>query len=112
MSYIFQSLLDSYQFKTLHSVLDCTIDEIRPSGDGFEVDITYTHADGEQATLEYESVIRCTGFRMDTSIFDESCAPEMVRDGRLPARRHLQRCRGAQPVSARDQSRHHSCACG
>jgi len=23
------ALLDSYQFKTLHSVLDCTIDEIR-----------------------------------------------------------------------------------
>ncbi|WP_117212090.1 NAD(P)-binding domain-containing protein [Allorhizocola rhizosphaerae] len=79
------SILDSYQFKTLHSVLDCTIDEIRRVGDRFEVDITYTHADGETATLEYESVIRCTGFRMDTGVFADSCEPDMVRDGRLPA---------------------------
>jgi thioredoxin reductase len=81
------ALLDSYQFKTLHSVLDCTIDEIRRVGDRFEVDITYTHADGERATLEYESVLRCTGFRMDTSVFDASCRPEMIRDGRFPGSR-------------------------
>jgi thioredoxin reductase len=79
------ALLDSYQFKTLHSVLDCTIDEIRRVGDGFEVEITYTHADGERAVLEYESVIRCTGFRMDTSIFGDECRPELLVDGRLPA---------------------------
>ncbi|GAA2000708.1 NAD(P)-binding domain-containing protein [Catenulispora subtropica] len=78
-------ILDSYQFKTLHSVLDCTIDEIRPAGEGFEVDITYTHADGETATLEYESVLRCTGFRMDTSVFAEGCVPQTERDGRLPS---------------------------
>jgi thioredoxin reductase len=79
------AILDSYQFKTLHSVLDCTIDEIRAVDGHFEVDISYTHADGERAVLEYESVIRCTGFRMDTSIFDPNCRPEMVLDGRLPA---------------------------
>ncbi len=45
-------LLDSYQFKTLHSMLDCTIDEIRPVGDRFQVRFTYTHADGEQAELD------------------------------------------------------------
>jgi hypothetical protein len=81
------AILDSYQFKTLHSVLDCTIDEIRPAGDHFEVDITYTHADGERDTLEYETVIRCTGFRMDTSLFDQSCRPELTLDNRLPALR-------------------------
>jgi thioredoxin reductase len=79
------TILDSYQFKTLHSVLDCAIDGIRPVDGHFEVDITYTHADGEQATLEYESVIRATGFRMDTGFFDPECTPELVRDGRLPA---------------------------
>ncbi len=26
----YAAILDSYQFKTLHSVLDCTIDGIRP----------------------------------------------------------------------------------
>jgi thioredoxin reductase len=79
------AFLDSYQFKTLHSVLDCTIDEIRPAGDHFEALITYTHADGERAVLEYESVLRCTGFRMDTGLFDDSCRPEMIRDGRIPS---------------------------
>lgn len=78
------ALLDSYQFKTLHSVLDCTIDEIRPAGDRFEVHISYTHADGERAVLEYESVIRCTGFRMDTALFDPDCRPLLVRDERMP----------------------------
>jgi thioredoxin reductase len=83
----YAAILDSYQFKTLHSVLDCTIDEIRPAGDHYEVDITYTHADGETDTLEYESVLRCTGFRMDTSLFDPDCRPEMVRDARMPGLR-------------------------
>ncbi|HEV2345928.1 MAG TPA: NAD(P)-binding domain-containing protein [Actinocrinis sp.] len=76
--------LDSYQFKTLHSVLDCTIDEIRPVGDRFDVRITYSHALGETALLEYESVIRCTGFRMDRAIFDADCQPAMDEEGRLP----------------------------
>jgi thioredoxin reductase len=79
------ALLDSYQFKTLHSVLDCTIDEIRPAGDHFEALITYSHADGEQAVLGYESVLRCTGFCMDTELFDATCRPETINDGRIPA---------------------------
>ena len=78
-------IMDSYQFKTLHSILDCSIDEIRRVGDKFEVDITYTHADGETATLEYESVLRCTGFRMDTSFFAPDCRPRTERDDRLPS---------------------------
>jgi thioredoxin reductase len=78
-------ILDSYQFKTLHSVLDCTIDEIRPAGGRFEVAITYTHADGERSILEYDRVLRCTGFRMDTSVFGPRCAPEMTLGGRIPA---------------------------
>ncbi|MEU8264862.1 NAD(P)-binding domain-containing protein [Micromonospora sp. NPDC048999] len=79
------AVLDSYQFKTLHSVLDCVIDEIRPVGNRYEVHLTYTHADGETAVMEYESVIRCTGFTMDTSLFDPGCAPAMVPSGRMPA---------------------------
>lgn len=78
------AFLDSYQFKTLHSVLDCTIDDIRPVGDRFHVSITYTHAEGETDVLEYESVIRCTGFRMECSIFDDDCRPTLDHDDRLP----------------------------
>lgn len=78
------AVLDSYQFKTLHSVLDCTIDEIRAVGDRYQVHLTYTHADGEQAVLEYETVIRCTGFAMDTTPFAPDCQPELVASGRMP----------------------------
>ncbi|WP_283134763.1 NAD(P)-binding domain-containing protein [Rhizohabitans arisaemae] len=78
-------LLDSYQFKTLDSVLDCTVDSIRRQGDRYIVDITYTHADGERATLEYESVIRCTGFQMRRDIFADDCLPELAPGNRIPA---------------------------
>lgn len=81
------AVLDSYQFKTLHSVLDCVIDEIRRVGDRYEVHLTYTHADGETAVMEYETVLRCTGFAMDTTLFDPDCRPRMVPSGRLPATR-------------------------
>lgn len=79
------AVLDSYQFKTLHSVLDCTVDTIRPvEGGGFEVEISYAHAEGERAVLEYEEVLRCTGFRIDTAVFAPEVAPRLVRDGRMP----------------------------
>ncbi len=78
------AFLDSYQLKTLHSVLDCVIERIWREGDCCKVLVTYTHAHGEQALLEYDAILRCTGFRMDTSIFDESCRPELVPSGRIP----------------------------
>ncbi|MBV1854206.1 NAD(P)-binding domain-containing protein [Catellatospora tritici] len=82
------AVLDSYQFKTLHSVLDCTIDEIVPLENGnLEVHLTYTHADGETAVMEYESVLRCTGFAMDTSVFGDDCRPDLVPSGRMPTTR-------------------------
>lgn len=81
------AVLDSYQFKTLHSVLDCTIDRIRAVDGRFEADITYTHAEGETAALQYDIVLRCTGFRMDTTLFAPQCRPEMVRDDRMPGLR-------------------------
>jgi hypothetical protein len=80
-------VLDSYQFKTLHAVLDCTIDRIEKAGERFRVHITYTHAEGETAVMDYDRVLRCTGFRMDTSLFDDDCRPVMVRDGRMPGLR-------------------------
>ncbi|SDG16125.1 Thioredoxin reductase [Sinosporangium album] len=80
---MYGAFLDSYQFKTLHSLLDCEIRRIAKDDDRFLVDIVYTHADGETATLEYDAVLRCTGFTMDTGLFEEK--PETVRAGRLPA---------------------------
>lgn len=79
------ALLDSYWFKTLHGVLECQIDRIWREGDQFKAAITYTLADGEQALLEYDAVLRCTGFTMDTALFGASCRPELAASGRIPA---------------------------
>ncbi|WP_329092687.1 NAD(P)-binding domain-containing protein [Streptosporangium sp. NBC_01469] len=79
------ALLDSYWFKTLHGVLECDIDRIWREGGTFKAAITYTLAEGEQALLEYDAVLRCTGFRMDTGPFADSCRPELAPNGRIPA---------------------------
>ncbi|MEU7986715.1 NAD(P)-binding domain-containing protein [Streptosporangium canum] len=79
------ALLDSYWFKTLHGVLECQIDRLWREGDRFKAEITYTLAEGEQALLEYDVVLRCTGFTMDTALFDDSCRPELAPNGRIPA---------------------------
>lgn len=82
---MYGALLDSYWFKTLHGVLECTVDRIWREGRGFRAAITYTLADGEQAVLDYDAVLRCTGFTMDAGLFDDSCRPEPAPGGRLPA---------------------------
>jgi thioredoxin reductase len=79
------ALLDSYWFKTLHAVLECTVDRIWRENGGFRAAITYTLADGEQAVLDYDVVLRCTGFTMDTGLFGESCRPDLAPNGRIPA---------------------------
>ncbi|MFB4291513.1 NAD(P)-binding domain-containing protein [Nonomuraea sp. ATR24] len=79
------ALLDSYWFKTLHAVLECTVDKLERHGEGVRASITYTLADGERAELDYDAVLRCTGFVMDTGLFAEECRPEMAPGGRLPA---------------------------
>jgi len=79
-------LLDMYQLKTLHGALDCHVTSIRKLPRGrFGVTVRYVHADGEVEQLVYDRVIRCTGFRMDTSVFTRGCRPDTVLDGRLPA---------------------------
>jgi thioredoxin reductase len=78
------ALLDSYWFKTLHGVLECEIDRLRRDGDVIRAEITYTLADGERTALEYDAVLRCTGFTMDGSVFAEDCAPRRHANGRIP----------------------------
>ncbi|MEV0829645.1 NAD(P)-binding domain-containing protein [Nonomuraea rubra] len=79
------ALLDSYWFKTLHAVLECTVDRIWRENGGYRAAITYTLADGERAVLDYDAVLRCTGFTMDTGPFGATCRPELAPNGRLPA---------------------------
>ncbi|MFL6128422.1 MAG: NAD(P)-binding domain-containing protein [Mycobacteriales bacterium] len=77
-------ILDSYQLKTLHSVLDCTIEGIERVGDRLRVTVSYVHADGEREVFHYDRVIRCTGFQFDDSIFEESIRPRFDEVGRHP----------------------------
>ncbi|MFI7464605.1 NAD(P)-binding domain-containing protein [Nonomuraea sp. NPDC049646] len=79
------AFLDSYWFKTLHGVLECTVDRLWRENGGIRAAITYTLADGEQALLDYDAVLRCTGFTMDTGLFGDSCRPALTPGGRMPA---------------------------
>ncbi len=55
------------------------------AGDKFIVDIAYSHAKGQTRRVTYDRVILCTGFKFDSSIFDETTEPELVFNGKLPA---------------------------
>ncbi|MCA9934348.1 MAG: NAD(P)-binding domain-containing protein [Anaerolineales bacterium] len=79
------NFLDTYQLKSQNTVIDAGINWIEKHDDKYHVNITYAHAQGQTVTIEYDSVIFCTGFRMDTSIFDESCKPALLHDDKLPA---------------------------
>jgi len=79
-------LLDAYQLKMLHSILDCTVDRLEKRPDGrIAATITYLHADGERERLLYDRVVRATGFRFDPSIFGEGARPELTINNRFPA---------------------------
>ncbi|WP_202970577.1 hypothetical protein [Saccharothrix sp. ALI-22-I] len=47
--------------------------------------IAYTLADGEREVLDYDVVVRCTGFRMDDTVFAADCRPRLAPAGRFPA---------------------------
>jgi thioredoxin reductase len=76
--------LDTYQLKAQNMVLDATIRRIERAGSEFVVTLGYSRRD-KTVELAYDRVITCTGFRMDTSIFDESCRPDLTIDDRFPA---------------------------
>ena len=79
------NFLDTYQLKSQNVILDADIDLITKEGDQFRVDITYTHAMEEKRTIYYDHVISAIGFRFDTSIFDDSCKPDLCFNNKFPA---------------------------
>ncbi|WP_344858666.1 NAD(P)-binding domain-containing protein [Amycolatopsis ultiminotia] len=78
-------VLDMYQLKLQHAILDGDVREITKSDDGYHVKFAFFRADEVIKELRYDRVIACTGFRFDASIFDEECRPEMAINGRFPA---------------------------
>ncbi|MEV8635063.1 NAD(P)-binding domain-containing protein [Streptosporangium sp. NPDC051023] len=77
------ALLDSCHFSALHALLDCTVERITFDGATYTADIVHNHAGGEHETLEYDAVLRCTGFRMSTEVFADGL--RTTPGGRLPA---------------------------
>jgi thioredoxin reductase len=82
-------ILDAYQLKLLHGMLDCTISQIQRESDKYVVRVHYAHADNEEEEIIYDRVIRCTGFRFDPAIFDPSCTPQLTINDRFPAQTPL-----------------------
>jgi thioredoxin reductase len=78
------NLLDTYQLKAQNAVLDCHIRKIEKKDGKFAVDVEYTHALGEKETLYYDRVLNCTGFRVDTSHFDQSAMPVLTKNSKFP----------------------------
>jgi len=80
------NFLDTYLLKSQNGMLEAHIREIRRAENGkLAVTFDLTRAHGATATLEYDRVLACTGFRFDASFFDGDLRPEMAIDGRFPA---------------------------
>ena len=78
------NVLDTYQLKSQNAIIDADVEEIRRDGDMLGVSVRFRHARGQRMVVKVHRVLRCTGFRMDTSVFGSGCLPATVRDGRLP----------------------------
>jgi thioredoxin reductase len=78
-------LMDAYQLKLLHGILDCTVESIEKRSDGkFVATIAYTHAQGERERIVYDRIVRAAGFQFDSSIFDDGTRPALAIDSRFP----------------------------
>ncbi|MDQ7904043.1 NAD(P)-binding domain-containing protein [Phytohabitans sp. ZYX-F-186] len=78
------NFLDTYQLKTQNMVLDGDILRIERRPEDYLVTFAYARRN-KVVDLAYDRVIMCTGFRMDASIFDDGCRPELTIDDRFPA---------------------------
>ncbi|HEX3792060.1 MAG TPA: NAD(P)-binding domain-containing protein [Pseudonocardiaceae bacterium] len=79
------NMLDAYQLKLQHAVLDGNIKSITRDGDGYRVTFGFVRAEEIIKDIHYDRVILCTGFRFDASIFAAECQPELAIDNRFPA---------------------------
>lgn len=79
------NFLDTYHLKSQNAVIDGIVHDIKQAPGGrLTVKFGSIHCNGETEEITYDHVLRCTGFRFDASIFDESCRPTMRHCGRLP----------------------------
>src|SRR5262249_36808475 len=79
------NFIDTYHLKGQNSVHDAVVEKIERRGDELIVDLIYTHAGSQRMQLAYDRVLICAGFRFDTSIFSDTCRPELAMNDRFPA---------------------------
>lgn len=81
------ALIDTYHLKNQNHIHNANLTKIERRNGELIGHIAYTRAKGQTMEMAYDRILICTGFRMDTSIFDESCQPEMVPElrNKLPA---------------------------
>lgn len=78
-------LMDAYQLKLLHGILDCVVESIEKRADGkFVATVAYTHAQGERERIVYDRIVRAAGFRFDPSIFSDETRPALTINNRFP----------------------------
>lgn len=77
------NFLDTYHLKSQNAVLDADITNIKKENGQYTVTVTYNNIAGEEELI-YDSIILCTGFKFDNSIFEENCRPEVVIRARFP----------------------------
>ncbi|MFD0853523.1 NAD(P)-binding domain-containing protein, partial [Actinomadura adrarensis] len=79
-------LLDTYQLKSQNALLDGDVKRIERQPDGtYLVTVSFARADEVTKDIPYDSVILCTGFRFDSSIFAPDCRPALTIADRFPA---------------------------
>ncbi|SEG90933.1 Thioredoxin reductase [Nonomuraea solani] len=80
------SLLDTYQLKSQNAILDGDVKNIERRPDGtYLVTVSFARVNEVTKDIPYDSVIVCTGFRFDSSIFADSCRPALTINDRFPA---------------------------
>lgn len=80
------NVLETYLLKSQNGLIDGQIEEIKKREDGkFIVTFVYTRAaDLSKATVVYDRVLACMGWRFDDSFFDETLKPSMCINDRFP----------------------------
>lgn len=78
--------LDTYSLKSQNTLIDAELENIERAASGkLRVRFRSMHAERETEQLEYDTILRCTGFRFDDSIYESSCRPALTECRRLPA---------------------------
>ncbi|MCW7536897.1 NAD(P)-binding domain-containing protein [Aquabacterium sp. A7-Y] len=78
------NLLDTYQLKSQNAIIDATIESIRRVDGRLRATFRYAHAQDEVESIDYDRIIACTGFALDTRMFGASAMPRLCINDRFP----------------------------